>query len=265
MESGKMIRWMEIWEDSKQLERVERLKNILVHMNQNPGSMLLDDGDRVFLSQAECTEVALAQERLLDKGLGADDLFDLWKRNRKLLPNQSMKLRMELEPGHVLERVLAEHEMILCFMSELWDVNKHIQKLDHGGSTTMEIRKLAHIAGHLVCSEQHCEREEEVIFPELRRHGFSELLMTVYKQHRKIRQAYSNLNRIVWQVDEYDFETFQEHLDKITSFLVPAMRAHVFTEDSIVFPLAIDIIDDPHVWDRIKEVCDQIGYCGYGS
>lgn len=247
------------------MEKIDKITDILLRLNKNSQNPVFGENDKGLLAEVQAREVALAQIKMLGAGVAADELWRLWDRNRRVLPDQASKLRAELAENHVLQRVLAEHEMILCFIADLDDVNTQIQRLDYASSSTMEIRKLAHIAGHLISSEQHREREEEVIFPQLRKEGYCGLLQIINKQHIEISRVHRKLNELVWKIDTIDFDSFKFQLEKLVGYLVPAVRMHIFMEGNIIFPLAIEIINDNKVWTRMKDVCDQIGYCGYDA
>jgi len=157
------------------MERIAELTNILMRLNSRKNTRELGPENRELLSGANCREMAIAQQNVLSTGLSEDDLWRLWSRNRSILPDQISKLRSELSENHVLHLVLAEHEMVLCFVADLDEVNGKIQQLSFASSTNHEVRKLGHIAEHLVFSEQHHQREEEIIFPEIKKRGHSNL------------------------------------------------------------------------------------------
>ncbi len=247
------------------MEKVDRLADILLRLSKNSGSPAFGDEERGLLAAVAAREIALAQMKMLSSGVNAGELWCLWDKYRSILPDQASKLRAELPGNHVLQRVLAEHEMILCFITDLDDVNAQIQRLEYASSSTMEIRKLEHIAGHLISSEQHREREEEVIFPRLRKEGYCGLLQIINKQHIEISRGHLKLKELVWKIDTIDFDNFKFQLEKLVGSLVPAVRMHIFMEGNIIFPLALEIISDNRVWMRMKEVCDQIGYCAYDA
>ena len=245
------------------MRNIQRLANILMNLNKKPEAKDIPVSDRRFLEEAECTEWAFAQQKVLSEGMGASQLWRTWNNNSKLLPNQVANLRAKLPPEHILQRVLAEHDMMLCFISDLSEINAKIQQLYDASSSTQEIRNLAHIVGHLVASQQHREREEEVIFPELSRRGYASLLRILAVQHAELDRNHQRLNSLVWKIDTLDFNSFKNRLKLLTEFLVPTIRMHFFIESNIIFPLALAAIKDKKVWQKMKEVCHQIGYCGY--
>jgi len=245
------------------MERIAELTNILMRLNSRKNTRELGPENRELLSGANCREMAIAQQNVLSTGLSEDDLWRLWSRNRSILPDQISKLRSELSENHVLHLVLAEHEMVLCFVADLDEVNGKIQQLSFASSTNHEVRKLGHIAEHLVFSEQHHQREEEIIFPEIKKRGHSGPLAIVDNQHKKISRLVLELESLVSRVDKVSFDSFKKKLNELVCYIVPLIREHIFIEGNVIFPLALDVIEDKQVWDRIKDVCDQIGYCGY--
>ena len=39
------------------------------------------------------------------------------------------------------------------------------------------------------------------------------------------------------------------------------MRDHIFKENNILYPTAVEIIDDESVWEQMHHDADKIGYC----
>jgi DUF438 domain-containing protein len=247
------------------MKDIERLTNILLSLNNRVNPKDFDEADRGFLAAVSCKDIALAQQNLLATGLAPDQLWRIWTQNNRILPDPAAKLRAELPANHILQRVLAEHEMVLCFIADLDEVTNKIQNLRLVASTNSDIRKLAHIAMHLLYSEQHHEREEHIIFPQLRKKGYHRLLKVIDDQHRQINRRYTELKDLVWQVDSINVDDFKDQLQELAAYLVIALRIHIFIEANIIFPLALEVIKDSRIWQRMKETCDQIGYCGYDA
>ena len=243
--------------------RIAEISDILLRLNRGKSERELGQSKKDLLSEANCKEMAMAQQNALLAGLSGDDLWRLWSRNRSVLPDQISKLRSELSENHILHLVLAEHEMVLCFIADLDEVNGKIQEINFANSTNHEIRKLGHIVEHLVFSEQHREREEQIIFPEIKMRGYSGPFEIVESQHIKLSDMILELESLVCQVDKISFDSFKKKLNELVSYVVPLFREHIFIEGNIIFPLALDVIEDERIWGRIKDVCDQIGYCGY--
>jgi hypothetical protein len=242
------------------MQKVDKIAGILNEVNN---SAVISDDDRDTLYRAPSGDIAMAQSRLLDGGFEPRQLWQMWDSNKRLLPDQAEKLRAELPLEHVLRRVVSEHDMLLCFVAELEEITGQILTMDSASSSSLEIRKLEHITQHCLASEQHAEREEQVIYPELIKKGFAPVLKTVTVQHFEIRRAHRKLNELVWQIDTLKFEAFKNQLSQVVAFIVPTLKMHIFFEDNIILPLLLEVVRDNKVWDRVKYVCDQIGYCGF--
>src|SRR6056297_2961399 len=120
------------------MEDTERLVNILLKLSKNPKAAFARD-DREAIDNAKLGDIALAQQSMLKNGVSAEELWALWHKYKDILPDQESKLRSELPDNHVLRKVMAEHEMMLCFIAELEEVSRDIGGLESGSSLTHEI------------------------------------------------------------------------------------------------------------------------------
>ena len=122
--------------------------------------------------------------------------------------------------------------------------------------------RLSHIVEHLNAIEEHIEREEDVIFPYLQRHGWTSLCRAAHSDHSYIKIAIDDLCRLVGTFEPSKSKEFRIRLNSITKYLCPTLTEHLFQEDNILFPIALEVIKDNRLWKRIKNICDDIGYCG---
>lgn len=247
------------------MDRELELANIIFSLGGKSSSFKPTEKNKELLASADSLEVAHAQQRVIEAGMDLDDLFVVWQQNRRVLPDLEAAMRRELPDNHILQRILAEHDMIMCFIADLEDVNIIVQNLDTASSYSSEIRRLEHIVCHLGTAVQHPEREDQVIFPELQRRGFPGPSDVISLQHHQLGIRIQELQQITWSVDQMDFAAFKKHLQQLVDYVVPVMRRHIFIENNLVLPLALELIDDPRVWDRIKNICEEIGYCGYDA
>ena len=158
--------------------------------------------------------------------------------------------------------MIAEHDLLRCFISDLEDTAKAISKSPRLTDTCTEFRKLCHIIEHLDSMDEHIEREEDVIFPYLTKHGWTSLCRASQNEHTYIRVAIYDLIEIVTSFNVKKTREFKSRLNSITKYLCPILREHISQEDRILYPIALEVVKDQKVWDKIKEVCDDIGYCG---
>lgn len=179
------------------------------------------------------------------------------------IPEQNNTLKTYLSPNHILRIVMIEHDLIKYFMAELNDVVEVIRYIDNLKDTSCEFRKLAHITEHLNAAKEHIAREEEVIFPYLKKYGWASLCLAVQRRdHVKIKNEIDNLTRLVVSFNEITVREFKECLNNINRHLAAIMLEHLFQEEDIFFPIAVGLVNNNKIWNEIKNICDEIGYCG---
>jgi len=247
------------------MDRETELAKIILEMSTQSTNQSVAGRTKEILASADSREVAHAQQRVLEAGMDLDDLFVTWQQNRRILPDMEATMRRELPDNHLVQRILAEHDMILCFISDLEEVNIRVQQLDYASSSNSGIRKLEHIVSHLARITEHPEREDQVIFPELLRRGFPGPGEIISLQHQQLGVRIEEVQQLVWAVDQVAFDAFRTRLQDLVEYIIPVMRRHIFIENNLILPLALEVIEDPACWAHMKEICDDIGYCGYGT
>jgi DUF438 domain-containing protein len=156
---------------------------------------------------------------------------------------------------------MAEHDMIRCFLAELESLADHILAIRHLNPSSSEIMRLGHIVEHLNSIDEHLDRENDVLFPVLRQYGWESIFIQVQAEHAYIRMSVEDLVKLVMAAGKMPIETFKTRLLSTVHYLCPLMRDHLFHEDRVLFPLAMAMADDD-VWNRLRAVCNEIGYCG---
>lgn len=166
-----------------------------------------------------------------------------------------------LEKGHVVHTLVAEHEMILCFLDELEKINGVIQRMEKYSALRKEFGKLSHIVEHLAAADAHHKREEKVLFPEMEKRGIVGPPGAMISEHAELKKIEKELECLIIRVAKIDFEEFKQKIGAATQFIVPILQTHIFKENNILYPIALKIIGDEKIWQVMKKECDKIGYC----
>jgi DUF438 domain-containing protein len=243
------------------MDKTEQLTNVLKRLNagEDPGRVKAEAKE--LLATMGADDLAIAEQNLMDEGLSVEDLQGLCPIHLEVLGEQLERLRASLPPGHVVGTLIHEHDAILGFLDMLWQGNQAIQRLSAYPGPTPEFQKLAHIAEHLVETERHHQREEDVLFPELEKRGLQGPPMVMREEHKQLRPRKRQLQELVTNVDGQDFGEFKRRLGELVGFIVPTLREHIYKENNILYPAALQVIEDERVWQRLKSECDAIGYC----
>ncbi len=244
------------------MEKSLQLAQILKRVQQGEDPMKVRYEARELLATVRLSDVTAAEKYLIESGISFDQLRSLVYAFASILGDQFALLRANLPGSHIIRTILAEHEMFECFLADLKDVNEKIQEMSEMGKYCSEYRKLCHIARHLYSMDVHHQREDNMIFPALKDQSCYALCRTMQKVHCRIISAIENLAQLVYCLGALNFEEFKLQLNALVLFLVPMMREHIFQEDNILYPIALDAIDDK-TWRSIKEMCDETEYCSF--
>jgi DUF438 domain-containing protein len=247
------------------MERVRELTEILRRICAGEQIEKVVEQTKQFLVAVGPRDLALAERTLFESGHSVSYLDRLCETHLRIFGNRFSGVKYQLSPNHIIAKLLAEHELLLCFVADLEDVNYTVRRMRHCTTVSAEFRKIAHIAGHFAGFNEHRELEDEIIFPELDRRGCYGPLAMVKAEHLCIDISTSRFLELVGMAEGMDFRQFRPQLAQIVDFLVPAMREHVFKENNIFFPIALEVIDDAGAWERVRGLCDQIGYCSMHS
>ncbi len=209
-------------------------------------------------------DIAAAEQNLIDAGcpartarqLSAAFLFIAMR------TEQRPKSDNALPPSHLLSKVTAEHDMIRCMLADLREVVQEIAALDCLRDTSSEFRRLVHTVAHLDNIREHIDREEHVILPYLRQYGWPGVCHPAQCDHLCIANEIDNLVRLIGAFYNADLEQFKTWLVAVTGRLIPRLSDNLSYEDEILHPIAVAVIDDIRVWEKMKALCEDIGYCG---
>lgn len=243
------------------MNRIEKLTELLERLNAGEDPASLKREAQEFLASIDPKELSLAEQKLIEAGLAPEELRHLCAAHMEMLGDEVERMKADLKPGHVIHTMVSEHEMILGFLDQLEMTNQAIQVMESYDSEREELKKLMHIAEHLVGAEPHHQREEEVLFPELEKRGVLGPPQIMRMEHEDLRRRKKELQELAESVDRMEFDAFKKRLDKVAKFITFTLRDHIFKENNVLYPTALQVIQEDGVWDEMRVECDKIGYC----
>ena len=243
---------------------VKELTGLLKQIHEGKNKQAIQKEANRLLARIQPHDITHAENRLLESGFSAQKVRQLSAAFilMGVLEGRKGEQMKELPEGHLLRKVLAEHEMIRCFVADLEEVTESILQSITILDTSTEFMRLSHILEHLNAMEEHMDRENDVIFPTLKNQGWGALCRSVENDHVYLRMAINDLTKLIINFRNTSQSIFKSQLSSLTKYVCPALKEHLFHEDQVLFPLAVKIIDDPKIWKKLKKVCDEIDYCG---
>ena len=127
-------------------------------------------------------------------------------------------------------------------------------------SSHEERKHLIHIIEHFKSSESHYEREENVLFPYLEKHGITQPPAIMWMEHDKIREIKKSIYKLIDGYKQLSFEDFIEKLEENATALTEMLASHFQKENKILFPTALNVINE-NEWLEIRKQFDKLGYC----
>ncbi len=187
---------------------------------------------------------------------------ELQEMNNRLLEKRFTWMKENISEGHPLYTMIREHEQILGFLDQLEAVNERLQQATEVTADSPDIKELARLADNLVGAEKHHEREEDALFPLLEQVGLSGPPSMMRDEHDEMRIRKHKLQELAQSAGKMELAQFKSELDEVAKYITYNLRDHIFKEDHILYPAALQTIKS-EAWEKVKQDCDQIGYCPF--
>jgi hypothetical protein len=174
---------------------------------------------------------------------------------------QQLRERFKTLPrDHAIHVFFEEHERILGFLSQLDDLIEEFRD-EVGTPRAREVaREIEQLAKSLIAAEPHHAREEQVLFPALEERGLSLPPRIMRMEHHDLRTLKAKLAAAA-AVANPDSEEMAE----IAGTLCARLRDHIAKENEVLYPMALDLLNDPSIWTAMVRSLRQIGPCDWSK
>lgn len=243
-------------------ERINKLTAVLKKLNEG----VTEESRREALNivaNIDPIELSVAEQRLIEQGINPKDLRNLCDIHMEVLSDELVKLKKKIEPGHMLDTLLIEHEKIKEFLTELESVNLQIQSLKSCNEEPGLFIKLGHLANNILDAEKHHKREDDILFPELGKRDITDPTRIMRMEHDDLRKRKRLLKETANKAEIMDFNEYKTKVDELAKYIVFHLRDHIYKENYILYPTAIDALNDKELWAEMKCKSDKIGYCPF--
>jgi PAS domain S-box-containing protein len=94
----------------------------------------------------------------------------------------------------------------------------------------------------------------------MEKHGITEPPAVMWMEHTKLREQKKKFHKLITDYDKMSFQDFKGQLCEVASSLYEILSSHIFKENNILFPTALQVVTEQEWKDAWKEF-DEIGYC----
>jgi DUF438 domain-containing protein len=244
-------------------KKIEKLTNVLQKLNNDGVTEALRKEALDIVSNISPIELSIAEQNLIEKGMDPQDLRHLCDIHMEVLKGELDKIKTKIEPGHVVDTLIVEHDKILEFLTELEEINSKIQKLESYDSSLEEFEALKIVVDNILDAENHHQREEQVLFAEMEGREITGPTRIMRMEHDDLRAKKKFLKQAAEEVSQLEFNEFKEKVDDTAKYIIFNLRDHIFKENYILYPTAIESIKEKETWKDMKRRCDEIGYCEF--
>ena len=244
-------------------KKIEKLTKVLQRLNNDGVTEALRKEALDIVSNISPIELSIAEQNLIEKGMDPQELRHLCDIHMEVLKGELKKIKTKIEPGHVLDTLIVEHDKILEFLTELEEINFKIQKLNSYDSSLEEFEALKTVVYNILDAENHHQREEQVLFAEMENREITGPTRIMRMEHDDLRAKKKFLKQAAEEVSKLEFNEFKEKVDDTAKYIIFNLRDHIFKENYILYPTAIESIAEKETWEDMKIRCDEIGYCGF--
>ena len=238
----------------------ESLKNAIRQLHAGRSPEEVTERFRDILQTASPAQIAHVEQELVREGMPQEEIRRLCDVHLALLREPLDKQKIELEADHPISVFMEEHSMILKYVEELKRIVKKVTEAGGFDGVVEEMHRLENVAGHLMDLEKHNVREENVLFPYLEKHGISEPPAIMWAEHNELKAKKKQLLNLIQTREKLGFRGFVEQLKAVGGYIIDALSSHIYKENHILYPAAIQTIADDE-WREIRKQCDDIGYC----
>ncbi|MDP2729540.1 MAG: DUF438 domain-containing protein, partial [Dehalococcoidales bacterium] len=214
-----------------------------------------------LLQNVDAKTLGVLEQELIREGVSHEEIrSSLCDIHLEVLKDSLVAKRLEVSAPHPVHTFMQEHEIILDSLKRLLELVNRLKTTISFEDMGEDLEELEDVAHHLVEAESHHQREEDVLFPELEKHDIVEPPQIMRMDHGEFRPRKQELYQLSHNAQQHDFSEFKSRVIELGEYLTRELPSHIFKEDNILYQIALQVLS-PGEWERIKRLCDELGYC----
>ncbi len=234
-----------------------RLRSLVEQLREG-GPGVQEKSFRRFMEDLDPFEVEEAEEQLAAEGWTRSDMMVLCDAHVRYMEDVTENEEALLEmPGHPIHTLMEEHVQILTAVEE---ARESAGRLATGEGDPTDRERMLNLESFFDEAQKHFQREENVLFPYLERHGITGPPARMWAEHDVLRRKEKEIAVLVRDLEEGGDET--DRLVCSIVQLLSLLNAHFYKENHVLFPQALSVIDVLE-WNEMRRQFDEIGCCSF--
>ncbi|ONN27082.1 hemerythrin [Thermosipho affectus] len=243
---------------SELFNKKEYLKNLILRVSQRDDEKLKRELKET-IKELSAEEIAKVEQELMEEErLSIEKIQSVCDVHLELFKEYIDSEKIDVEEWHPIYILMKEHEYIIKSLEGLKELSDKLLKKSDVPSALPILLNLQRYIDDLNEAEKYFQKEENVLFPYIEKHGITKPPAVMWKEHDQVRLLRKELIGIK---EKRDLELAKNKLYEISMGLLELFLNHVHKEHSVLFPTALKLISDEE-WLDIREQFDEIGYIG---
>ncbi|MBN2479428.1 MAG: DUF438 domain-containing protein [Parachlamydiales bacterium] len=242
-------------------DKRKKIKELIRKLHSKENIKKHKDEAKKFLKNISPTDLGIMEQEIIKEGVTRKEMRKLCDVHLDIMKENLEKKDLKLKPGHPIHTLMAEHDEILAFIEKLKIINNKVQLSESFEELGKEMIMLNFIAKHLVEADKHHQREEDVLFLAMERKGITEPPQIMREEHVDLKKKKKELYKLSENYKKMDFAKFVKKMKSVSEFIIETLPDHIYKENYILYPMAVEVIRNDEEWEKIKNDCDRIGYC----
>ncbi|MDW5563642.1 MAG: PAS domain-containing protein [Methanomassiliicoccus sp.] len=237
----------------------DRVLDLVARIKQGKGE--LPEEVREALEDTDPFLIERIEAELVDQGVSRDDIRLLCDaRSRTFIAAEEIDETILERPGHPIHTLMEEHRQILMFMTRLRDTAREMRTGElRPDAARVDLRE---VAPFIQEAQKHFQREENVLFPYLERHGIEGPPQAMWSEHQVLRAHEGKLISLISGQGSTGDQEITTALECQASILLALLDAHFHKENHVLFPMAVRALD-VHEWNEARREFESIGPCSF--
>ena len=235
------------------------LKEVVKELHGGASPTSVKKKFKEVLKDTKPEDIAKIEQELVKEGMPREELQKLCDVHLAVFGEQVQDQELHIPAGHPISILIEEHRVMLEKAEKLETIVKMIEEACDSVYVGDEMTELQSVAKDFQDSEKHYQREENVLFPMMEKHGITEPPAIMWMEHNRMREAKKRLIDVVAGWNGRLFDDFKKKLSEAAAPLCSLLPDHFFKENNILFPTALQVVTDKE-WRDVRKDFDDIGY-----
>lgn len=237
----------------------EKIKEIIKKLHKGQKIDEVKEEFKEAIKGASAEEIAKAEEELIKEGMPIEEIKKMCGAHLEVFKETLQGQKPIAPPGHPIHILMVEHNIMLGYGTGLKKISEAISKCKSFEEAREGIENFEKLSEHLLQSEPHYLREENVLFPLLEKHGITQPPRIMWMEHDQIRALKKELKNLKENYKNLNFGEFKKKLEDLSISISETLASHFMKENQILFPASMRVLTEEEVRGAKVEF-DKIGY-----